>query len=205
MLESYSQELKPIETTISQYQAIKDLTIHNAAEERICGETIAILKMTLKGVEEKRVLYTAPLNQSLKRINADFKAFSTPIQNEINRFSEAFTAYRESEARKEAEAYRAQIQEEARKAAQAGNIEALKDLSQANTELEKEAPKVVRTQDGSVSTRRVWTYEIEDVTRIPTEFWAVDEAKISAAVKSGIRTINGVRIFEKTIVATRSV
>lgn len=55
-----------------------------------------------------------------------------------------------------------------------------------------------------VSVRKVWTFEIVDVDAVPREFCSPDNGKIRAAVASGNREIDGVRIFENEVVASRS-
>jgi hypothetical protein len=68
----------------------------------------------------------------------------------------------------------------------------------------QETPKITRTEGGSASQRKAWTFEVIDAGAIPREFLMVDEAQIRDAVKMGVREIPGVRIFEETKVIFRS-
>ncbi len=62
----------------------------------------------------------------------------------------------------------------------------------------QEAPRVTRTEAGSASQRKVWTYDIFDAALVPREYLLVSDAKVRDAVKMGVRSIPGVRIFEET-------
>ena len=55
----------------------------------------------------------------------------------------------------------------------------------------------VRTGAGSVSMSLVWVGEVENDELVPAAYLMVDQKKVDAAVKAGIRIIPGVRIFEK--------
>lgn len=55
----------------------------------------------------------------------------------------------------------------------------------------------LKVDDGSMSKKMKWTYEIEDSNEIPREFLCIDEKKIQLAIKNGIRVIKGVKIYEK--------
>lgn len=68
----------------------------------------------------------------------------------------------------------------------------------------QDAPKVTRTEAGSASQRKVWTFDITDPGEVPREFCSPDPAKIRDAVKMGGRMIPGVRIFEDVKTVFRS-
>ena len=68
----------------------------------------------------------------------------------------------------------------------------------------QEAPKVTRTEAGSSSQRKIWTFEITDEKAVPAEYRIIDEQLIKDAIKQGARSIPGVRIFEETKVIFRT-
>lgn len=51
------------------------------------------------------------------------------------------------------------------------------------------------TTSGKTVGRIDWKWEITDRSKIPPEYWMVDEAKITKVVKAGLREIPGVRIY----------
>ncbi len=62
----------------------------------------------------------------------------------------------------------------------------------------QEAPRVIRTEAGSSSQRKVWTFEIMDRTLVPILYLKINEQAIRDAIKMVVRHIPGVRIFEDT-------
>lgn len=68
----------------------------------------------------------------------------------------------------------------------------------------QDAPKITRTESGSASQRKGWTFEVVDAALVPDEFKVVDEKKIRDAVKMGARSIAGVRIYEDSKTVFRS-
>lgn len=62
----------------------------------------------------------------------------------------------------------------------------------------------VRTDRGSVSTRKIWKYEIENPDLVPRSFCKPDPAAINRAVRDGARDIPGVRIFAETTTQVRT-
>jgi hypothetical protein len=63
--------------------------------------------------------------------------------------------------------------------------------------------KTTRTENGMVSYKKYWTYDIENPDSVPREFCSPDPGKLSRAVKDGVRKIRGVRIYEETGTARR--
>ena len=57
--------------------------------------------------------------------------------------------------------------------------------------------------DGCFKVNTTWDYEIINKESVPVQFHKVDEESIERAIKSGLRKIPGVRIFEKKEVKLR--
>lgn len=51
--------------------------------------------------------------------------------------------------------------------------------------------------------RKVWTFEVENIGRVPVEFIKLDEVKIRAAIHAGAREIQGLRIYQQDQMAFR--
>lgn len=66
------------------------------------------------------------------------------------------------------------------------------------------AQKATRSEAGTVSERKFWTFEIVDPMQIPRAYLMIDEKAIRAAVKAGVRDIPGVRIFEDIQISGRT-
>ncbi len=61
----------------------------------------------------------------------------------------------------------------------------------------------LQVEDGSITMKNVWLYEVEDVDSVPDEYLSVDEKLIGEAVKNGVRNIKGVKIYQTTQTAMR--
>ena len=60
-------------------------------------------------------------------------------------------------------------------------------------------PQKIESEEGSSSTVMEWFFEIEDASIVPRDFLVVDERAVKRAVASGVRHIDGVKIYEKAV------
>ena len=58
-------------------------------------------------------------------------------------------------------------------------------------------------EDGTVIEHKAWVFDIEDINSIPLEYMEVAERAIKEAIRKGIRTIPGLKIYEKTSIRSR--
>jgi predicted phage tail protein len=61
----------------------------------------------------------------------------------------------------------------------------------------------IQVTDGSLKRVNTWCFEIEDTAAIPFEYICADQEAIDKAVKSGLRSIPGVKIFLKQEIKLR--
>lgn len=54
----------------------------------------------------------------------------------------------------------------------------------------------IKVEDGTISKKMKWVFEIENADEVPRDFLCVDEKKIQLAIKNGIRHIKGIKIYE---------
>jgi septal ring factor EnvC (AmiA/AmiB activator) len=122
-------------------------------------------------------------------------------EQRIKREKEEAEARERGAKKAEMEALAKKAEEERLEAIRKAEEEAKKNEVVAPTVVSpvvQEAPKVTRTEAGSASQRKVWTFEVVNQGEVPREYMSVDVAKIREAVKMGTRSISGVRIFEET-------
>lgn len=183
-----------------------------------------------KKVEEKRKELIAPLLERQREINEYAKQLTEPLLGAETHLKRQLIEWdKKLEAERQAELKRIQIEREqkereAREAAAKAKEEAEAmalfgptseatraslvaeaEAERINTHIAKEARKEEKAvMDNKVSgIRSVWKFEITDESLIPDDFWIVDEAAIGRAVRSGIREIKGVRIFEEKTMGVR--
>lgn len=169
-------------------------------------------------IEARRKFYTEPLNAILRAINAAAKRLDQPWANadllartkakewqraEQRRIEEE-NARREREARQKREAE----EKERREAEEKGAPPPPPPAPEPEPVREEAPAKSV----GTGTFKNEWAWELSDpalkregtdgpvrrsaATKVPDEFWVLDEKKIGKLVKAGTREIPGVRIFE---------
>ena len=171
----------------------------------------SICKMLADSLDEAERITKSKIGQhqarvEMERREAERKAREATEQLQRKLQQEAaesnWKAAQEAAARAEAEA-------RARKASDAEIEQAKKQAEEEAAKIAvvapivvrpvvQEAAKVTRTESGSASQRKVWSFEVVNETEVPREYLVVEQGKIRDAVKMGTRTIPGVRIYEET-------
>lgn len=170
-------------------------TITDAATALAANEMLVQLKTIDTAIEAKRKSLTKPLKDEAKRIEAQFRPSADAIEKANLLLREKMLAYRQSEESKLAEERKALLAK-AEEAEKAGDSNAALALAQQAMSVETLDTKAAAA-DGSVSVRMVWDFEVEDLAKVPPEYFVLDEGRVKAAVRSGVRDIPGIRIFQK--------
>lgn len=173
----------------------QDVKITTANEYTGAGDLLKQLQLKVKKVEEKRKEYTKPLDDLKKKIMDDFRQITDPLEQFITDVKVKMTDwYRLEQKRKDEE--QKKIEAEA--------------LAQAKVENKSEVvvPVVndIKTQRGDVATttvKKVWKWELIDAQKIPREYLCPDPVKIGEAIRSGVREIEGVRIYQDEQISIR--
>lgn len=172
------------------------ITVDGEGTLRLATEGLVVIKDALTQSEEKRKFFVKPLNDHTKAINGLFHRITDPL-NEADRILRSKVLAYRAEIERAAAAERAQLQDQAVAAADAGDAVTSSALvAQADAVVTPE-----KTLDAgglaTVGTAKTWVFEVKDPMAVPREYLIVNESKVRQAVKSGIREIPGVLIFEK--------
>lgn len=165
-----------------------------------------------KTLEEKRKQTIKEPDTYVRKLNAFVKTF-----REILTEPKRKTGIVEL-AKKKIGDYQFQKELERRKAEKAGQEEQAKLQAKMDAEAKAagvEAPQMpafqmpkstgpIRTEAGSANFGTEWTYEVEDLDKVPVDFLMVDDKKAMAAIKAGIREIPGLIIKEVPKVRIRT-
>jgi hypothetical protein len=214
---STSVEVLPIESderfqslaggTLNLLTRAREIDIVDDASDMEAKQFLVQVTTARKRWDELRHWFVDPQNAYIKAINNLFKAQAAPVDEAESILRGKVSAYfraKQDAARKEQERLRKLA--EARNARQAAKAEANgTEPPPAIFPLPTVAvpEKTTHTESGSVTLRKRWTFEIVDPAQVPDEYKTVDERKIGAVVKAGIRNIPGVYIFEKEELAVR--
>ena len=182
-------------------EKIEKVEVKNDDDVKQASEWLGQIKARIKRIEDKRIEYTKPLNDQVKKINADFKNLAEPYLNMESTIKRAIGGYMDEQRRIEIERVKKEERErrlEAERIAreeQITNREALKIIEKPKI---IEAPKTVKTETSKIVGKVVVKFEIIDPLKVPDEFKIVDERLVRQAVNSGKRRIAGVKIWEET-------
>ena len=159
------------------------------------NEILTKINYGLKQIEGKRTSFTAPLNQSLKEINATFKKMVEPIKYAKESLTSRLMSWRRQEqARIDEERAKAVREEERRRKIQEAHAAKGHVVKEDITPVTKPIPFSV---NDTTTVQLRWTYEIEDDAKIPRDYLTVNGPAITQAVRAGVRVIPGVKIYQK--------
>ena len=147
------------------------------------------LRDTEKMIEAKRLEFTKPLNQSLKAINATFKQVKEPLVEARGFLTNRVLTW------KTAERERIEKEEERRRKIQEAHEKKGHEVK---------APVVIDrpdTQIGNTQTRKTWTFEVVDFSKVPDDHKMINSPTIMAQVRAGVREIAGLKIYQKESIA----
>jgi hypothetical protein len=160
-------------------QVIQKLDLTTQARRDSAGNVLAEIRSKIAELEKQRKDLTAPINEAKKRVDALFNVPKEYWQACNVALSERLLA-----AETEAEA--AQMKALAAVAEAGGQVET------ATLMVAHDTP---RTPEG-LQARTSWSFEIEDESKVPDDYWIIDESYIAKRIRAGEREIPGVRIFE---------
>jgi seryl-tRNA synthetase len=177
----------------------------------------AICKAITDGLDKAESTAKVKIGQYQARVEMERRERERKAREEAEALQRKLDAEVAEANRKAAEEARRKAEEEARaRKASAAEIEAAKKKAEEEaakiavvaptvvSPVVQDAPKVTRTESGSASQRKVWTFEVIDAAQVPREYLMVDEKRIRDAVRMGTRDIPGIRIFEESKTVFRS-
>ena len=80
---------------------------------------------------------------------------------------------------------------------------ASQQLMEARLAEPMDAPKGIKTDFGTSSSKWVWRFKVTDSEQVPRQYLTVDEQAIRRAVAEGARSIAGVEIYEEEALSVR--
>jgi hypothetical protein len=163
-------------------------------------ELLTQIKARYKRIEELRLSYTKPLNESLRRINADFKSALNPLEELERKVKTAIIDFRAEVERKRREEER-RLQEEARKKAieeaKKNKVSQKKAVENAVMPTIERQETTMQSKSGMVKARMVTKFKVVDQNKVPDKYWVIDESLIRQDVRNGLMKIDGVEIYQE--------
>ncbi len=196
--------LAPIEPRIREIASDAwAIEIRDQASYQAAADLLTEVKGMAKQVEGLEAIFVAPLETAAKKAKALFKPLVELLKGSEKRLKDTGKAYVEAEAAREA-------QKASARQAQAIATAPTPDAAAAAAS----APAYVGPPPSAIgmSTQKAWTYKVEDIRTLaravaegvaPVEFLQVNAGQIQCAVRSGVREIPGVRIFQEMRMVSR--
>lgn len=187
--------------------ACKNIVINSSDSLEQAKELAKNAKKIENLIEDKRKEITKPLLDEKKQIDdyaksvtADLNTAVKELRDKILRYEQEQERIRQEELRK-IEAERRAKEEELRKQMlenQTVDEDAVKELQVLKSQ---QAAIISETPKNSIT--KVWTFEYVDIGLIPIDYMMPNEPKIKQAIKSGVREIPGLVIFQKELLTLR--
>lgn len=194
--------------TIRTYtEDVKKIQIHDKDSEEKAIMKAGEIKFLHIEIDNKRKEIIKDHDQFVRKVNSLVKSFKDILDPALSELKGKIGNYqykkeierreREKKALEEQKKLQNQIQKEAEKKGVLAP-----DMPDIVPVEKKQA--VTRTESGaSAHIRTEWTYELNDFAKLSDEYKMVDDKKIKAMIKAGIRNIDGLNIFEKPVTVLR--
>jgi len=184
-----------------------ELIIQTDVDATEATNILGFIATAKKKLEEKRTFFVGPLNGQVKNINNLFKQYNAPLDNADGTLRRKVLAYRQEQVRqqrKEEERLRKLAEKEQQRIEKKAEKKGLPAPPPLVMPVIKSAPKTMQATLGSATMKTAWDFQVVDENLVPREYLVVDEKKIRAVVKAGIRNIPGVRIYQDDKLAVRA-
>jgi len=207
--------LENMRTFLSQYQNNAQ-SYKSKLPEKVDSKESASLatniagsaKSELKLIESHRKDVTAPMNDVVKKINGLCKEISDPlteVETVAKRRIGIYLQEQEMERKKlEILEQERAAQEQERLNAKAKELGTVAPLVPEIVMAESNKSSCTRTENGSSFVKKTWTFILEDLNKVSKEYMVLDERKVREAIKNGVRSIDGIKIFEQSNVSIRN-
>lgn len=185
-----TQKLDRYEGSVQSYQrALANVHVKDDDSLLAAGEFVKGIREEIKSIEAERVELTKPLNDHVKMINDKARKLKDPLQNIIYAVNQQMQKYQDRVRlrKKRLEERKAKKLEEQGKPAEAAGRRAVAERTQNTV-------KGSRVQ--AIQTKR-WTYKVTDYSKISRRYLCLDEKAIRAAIRAGVREIEGLEIYQE--------
>ena len=211
----YASHAAAIAALLERFVKFTDVTSIGIHDDFVAGHAADFakdLKAAANALDETRTRIKKPILHAQRLVDGSAKALSDRVASAVREVETRVTAYlrmKEAEARAAAEAEAARLQAEAeRLAAEALRVDgvitaetavdALEAAQRADELANAKALELTRTRGvgGALTALKDnWVAELVDITKVPAAYLQVNDALVKAAIRSGVRDIPGIRIW----------
>ena len=168
--------------------AAQQLKVVDEETNQQASNVLSTIKQALDKLETLRKFFVDPLNNQVRRINSFFKVYSDPLTQSRLLLSGQVVTYHEKKER----AYKKEV----KAAANNGSV--------------APAPvaKTTFNEMGETTIKKIWAFEVKDITTVPHAFLIVDEVKLRAHMRDEVRAgrtpkVTGIKFFQQSSLASK--
>lgn len=185
-------ELKNIEVQISPViDKANRYVIETVKDVEESSAFLKEIKDMEKVIEDKRITFTKPLNESLKNINDTFKKMRQPLEQARDLLTRKILTW------KRIESERVAAEQAAYRKIQEAEAELCRLQNKPVVEEEPITIAPVVNKIGNMQTVKRWTFEIIDFSKVPDDYKSLNNTEVNGAIRSGIRDIPGLKIYQE--------
>jgi len=212
---SYSEHAAAISALLTRFQAFANVTANGIQDDFIAGHAADFardLKQASAALDETRTRIKKPVLHAQRMIDGEAKKITDQVTAAVREVETRVTAYLRAKevaarAAAEAEAQRLALEAETRIAeanetndetAIEAAVESMDAASKADEMANARALELTRTRGvgGALTALKDnWVAELVDITKVPTAYLQLNESVVKAAIKTGVRDIPGIRIW----------
>ena len=184
-LQSIKKEISPMVTEAGSY------VVNTEEDVEVASAFLRKVKDMQKVVEDKRLTFTKPLNESLKNINSTFKEMKEPLEEALSIVTAKILTWKRAE----------NIRIEAEQAAYRKIQEAEAELNRLqNKPVVVEEPIVIApvvNRIGNMQTVKRWTFEVVDFAKVPDDLKLINSTAVNSIIRESIRAVPGLKIYQE--------
>ena len=165
--------------------------VNNEQDKAMVSAAIKEGKELIRKVGAARKAITTPLQQQIKQWIAKEKELLLPVEEVIHNADKLVQAFNALIARQQQEMLERIAREEASRLQEQ---DSQPDQVKQDSEFRRQLAQAQHQTDGI---RKVWAFELQDLSQVPREYLVLDEQKVRQAIRSGERAIPGLRIFQQ--------
>jgi len=212
---NYSDNATAIDLLLKRFVTFTDVTVNGIHDDFTCGHAADFahaLKQAANALDQKRTEIKKPVLHAQRMIDGEAKKLADRVAAAVREVETRVTAYlrmKEAEARAAAEAEAQRLAEAAHNAMLAADaintpeaddaaVQAVQEAQIAESQATAKALELTRTRGvGGALAGLVdkWVAELVDITKVPATYLQLNESVVKAAIKSGVRDIPGIRIW----------
>jgi hypothetical protein len=163
----------------------------------LASEALTRITKHLKEWEQKRTEIVQPANNFVRSINQMWARLVDPVKSEDARLRMMMSTFRAKESQRRQQEYQEGLKQ-VEEVFPGGS-----PIPDVVAPIPADSLKHVVTQNGTVHYANVRKWEIQDIDKIPREYFILDESRIGKLVKAGIEAIPGIRIWIEQVPVVR--